>query len=44
MDRAYEGGEMRYQAKSLGYLPVVPSKRNRKKPWQYDNAEMLSSD
>jgi len=36
MDRAYEGDETRALAESLGYLPVVPPKKNRKEPWQYD--------
>ncbi len=36
MDRAYEGDKMRNAAKSLGYKPVVPPKRNRVDPWEYD--------
>lgn len=32
MDRAYEGDETRGLAVKLGYVPVVPPKRNRKKP------------
>ena len=36
MDRAYEGEETRKLAESLGYLPVVPPKKNRKEPWEYD--------
>ena len=36
MDRAYEGDETRALAASLGFLPVVPPKSNRKQPWQYD--------
>jgi transposase len=36
MDRAYEGDETRSLAISLGFSPVVPPKRNRKKPWEYD--------
>ena len=36
MDRAYEGDETRALAVELGYIPVVPPKRNRKEPWDYD--------
>lgn len=36
MDRAYEGDETRALAISLGYNPVVPPKKNRKEPWEYD--------
>ncbi len=36
MDRAYEGDETRALALKLGYIPVVPPKRNRKDPWDYD--------
>lgn len=36
MDRAYEGDETRALAMELGYIPVVPPKRNRKEPWDYD--------
>ena len=36
MDRAYEGDETRALATELGYIPVVPPKRNRKDPWDYD--------
>ena len=36
MDRAYEGDKMRQTAMLLGYEPVVPPKRNRSKPWNYD--------
>ena len=36
MDRAYEGDETRLLAVELGYLPVVPPKRNRLSPWKYD--------
>ncbi|MCI9331237.1 MAG: transposase [Oscillibacter sp.] len=36
MDRAYEGDETRTLAAELGYIPVVPPKTNRKKPWDYD--------
>ena len=32
MDRAYEGNETRALALELGYMPVVPPKRNRKIP------------
>ena len=36
MDRAYEGDETRLLAETLGYFPVVPPKKNRKKAWEYD--------
>ena len=36
MDRAYEGDHMRATAKELGYTPVVPPKKNRIDPWEYD--------
>ena len=36
MDRAYEGDKMRALARNLGYNPVVPPKRNRIDPWEYD--------
>ena len=36
MDRAYEGNETRALALELGYMPVVPPKRNRKNPGSYD--------
>ena len=36
MDRAYEGDNMRAAAKELGYIPVVPPKKNCIDPWEYD--------
>ncbi len=36
MDRAYEGNETRRVAVEMGYDPVVPPKRNRVEPWEYD--------
>ena len=36
MDRAYEGDETRQLALDLGFEPVVPPKRNRVEPWEYD--------
>ena len=36
MDKAYEGEDMRNLAESLGCLPIVPPKYNRKEPWEYD--------
>ena len=38
MDRAYEGDDTRQLALDLGYIPVVPPKRNRLDPWDYDRA------
>ena len=36
MDKAYEGDNMRFTAKNLGYDPVVPPKSNRIHKWDYD--------
>lgn len=36
MDRAYEGDTMRQMAREAALLPVVPPKRNRLTPWEYD--------
>jgi transposase len=36
MDRAYEDGEPRWLAFERGYTAVVPPKKNRKDPWEYD--------
>ena len=36
MDRAYEGNGTRRVAVEMGYNPVVPPKRNRVDPWEYD--------
>lgn len=36
MDRAYEDDETRVLAVKQGLIPVVPPKRNRKVPWNYD--------
>jgi len=36
MDRAYEDNNTRYTAQMLGFEPIVPPKRNRKDPWEYD--------
>ena len=36
MDRAYEGDSTRLLAESFGLTPVVPPKRNRTDPWDYD--------
>ena len=38
MDRAYEGDETRQLALELNFIPVVPPKRNRVNPWEYDRA------
>ena len=38
MDRAYEGIETRQLALILGFTPVVPPKKNRVAPWEYDQA------
>ena len=36
MDRAYEGDATRLLAESFGPAPVVPPKRSRTDPWDYD--------
>ena len=36
MDHPYEGDRTREQAVALGHEPVVPPKRNRVDPWEYD--------
>ena len=36
MDRAYEGNKTRQLALDLGFAPVVPPKKNRLSPWEYD--------
>ena len=33
---AYEDNETRELAVKQGFVPVVPPKRNRKNPWEYD--------
>ena len=36
MDRAYEGDDTRTKAMEKGFIPVVPPKKNRRDPWEYD--------
>ena len=36
MDRAYEDNETRALTLRQGLIPVVPPKKNRRIPWQYD--------
>lgn len=36
MDRAYEDDKTRTLAVQQGFIPIVPPKRNRKQPWDYD--------
>ena len=36
MDNAYEGDETRASVALAGFIPVVPPKINRRKPWEYD--------
>ena len=36
MDRAYEDDKTRALASEHGFIPVVPPKKNRKNPWDYD--------
>ena len=36
MDRAYEGDKTRQLTLTLGFEPVVPPKKNRLEPWEYD--------
>ena len=35
-DRAYEGDETRQLVLELGLEPVIPPKRHRLNPWEYD--------
>ncbi len=36
MDRAYEDDQTRQLALDFGWIPVVPPKRTRLEPWEYD--------
>ena len=36
MDRAYEDAQTRSTAVQFHFVPVVPPKKNRKDPWEYD--------
>ena len=36
LDRAYEGNETRQMALTLGFAPVVPPRKSRLNPWEYD--------
>ena len=36
MDRSYEGENVRETAVKMGFIPVVPPKKNRRDPWDYD--------
>jgi len=36
MVRAYKGDEAREKACLAGFVPVVPPKKNREEPWEYD--------
>ena len=36
MDRAYEDEQTRLLAIQHGFITVVPPKKNRLKPWEYD--------
>jgi transposase len=36
MDRGYEDEQTRLAARELGYTPVVPTRSNRRHPWEYD--------
>lgn len=38
MDRAYQDNKTLQLALGFGFLPVVPPKSNRLRPWQYDQA------
>ena len=38
MDRAYEDDQTRQLALDFGWIPVVPPKRTRLEPWEYDKA------
>jgi hypothetical protein len=36
MDRAHEGGKIRALAPANGHEPIVPPKKSRREPWDYD--------
>ena len=36
MDRAFEDDYTRYIAQTLNFKPIVPPKKSRKNPWDYD--------
>lgn len=36
MDRAYEDDQTRTLAAKQGFGPVVPPKKKRREPWEYD--------
>jgi transposase len=36
MDKAYESDDIRQKAMKQGFIPIVPPKKNRKAPWEYD--------
>jgi transposase len=36
MDKAFEGDVTRAWVTEAGFTPVVPPKRNRREPWEYD--------
>ncbi len=36
MDKAYEDEKTRNAAVKSGFIPIVPPKKNRKEPWDYD--------
>lgn len=36
MDRAYEGDDTRAKATEKGFISIVPPKKNRLEPWEYD--------
>jgi len=38
MDRAYEDNQTRQLAFDFGWIPVVPPRRTRLEPWEYDRA------
>ena len=40
MDRAYSGENVRSKIIQSGYIPVVPPKRNRRNPWEYDKSSL----
>ena len=44
MDRAYEDDQTRQLALDFGWIPVVPPKRTRLEPWEYDRARYRRRD
>ena len=44
MDRAYGGDKMKAAVTQLGYAPIIPPKKNRINPWEYDRKMIFAAD